>query len=280
MANGFYVLYSSDPHLAAIGFVWEPLQSVADMVVLLGNHLWPALSHNDMAGSLVSALAMAGAVFQMRAALREWGVSRAPRLVLTAFFALNPMILYYGGNGMSEALYLFTLITSTRYLLRWMRDGDLRSLAYSAVALGFCYLTRNEAALAALMGGLAVGVVSYWRTKGRRPSRIRTGTSDLMIFGVPAFIAALGWAICSYVIIGQFLEEEFALRAPCAPAAPDHNSLHYRVLYEIHAIGALAPFCPFCSSPPPLLPSRRRIPGSWRLWPCSEARWVSTRCRT
>ena len=42
-----------------------PLQSLADMVFLLGNHLWPALSHNNMAGSLVSALAMAGAVYQM-----------------------------------------------------------------------------------------------------------------------------------------------------------------------------------------------------------------------
>src|ERR1700677_1314342 len=44
MANGFYVLYSRDPHLAAIGFVWNPLQSVADDIVLIFNHLWPALA--------------------------------------------------------------------------------------------------------------------------------------------------------------------------------------------------------------------------------------------
>ena len=131
MANGFYILYSRDRHLAAVGFVWTPLQSLADMVFLLGNHLWPALSHNDMAGSLVSALAMAGAVYQIRSALREWGVTRLPRLVLTAFFALNPMILFYAGNGMSEGLFLFTLAASTRYLLRWMYRGDLRSLAYA-----------------------------------------------------------------------------------------------------------------------------------------------------
>ena len=244
MANGFYILYSGDPHLAAVGFVWEPLQSIADMVVLLGNHLWPALSHNDMAGSLVSALAMAGAAFQMCAALREWGVTRAPRLVLTAFFALNPMILYYGGNGMSEALYLFTLITSTRYLLRWMRCGDLRSLAYSAVALGFCYLTRNEAALAALLGGLAVGVVSYSRAQGRRVSRLRTGLSDLAIFGVPAFTAAVGWAIRQLRDHRTFLMEELC---PCAlhtNGYSSHDTLHDRVLYQVHAIGALAPFLP------------------------------------
>ena len=240
MANGFYVLYSGDPHLAAVGFVWEPLQSFADDVILLGNHFWPALSHDEMAGCIVSALAMAGAVYQILSALREWGVSRAPRLVLTALFALDPMILYYGGNGMSEGLYLFTLITATRYLLRWMRDGDLRSLAYSAVALAFCYLTRNEAALAALLGGLAVGVVSYWRTQGHWKARIRTGLSDLVIFGAPAFTAAVGWAVCTYVIIGALIDGG-GLSTRLSHQQANHVTFHARLLYLFHAIGAFAP---------------------------------------
>ena len=245
MANGFYIIYSRDPHLSAVGFVWDPLTSVADMVVLTGNHLWPALSHNNMAGSLVSSLAMAGAVYQLCAALREWGVSRIPRLVLTAFFALNPMIVYYGANGMSEGLFLFTLMASTRYLLRWMHDGDLRSLAYGAVALGFCYLTRNEAALAALLGGVAVGVVSYWRTDGRRPSRIRAAMSDLAIFGAPAFTAAVGWAVVSYVITGQYFAQ---IQSIYGSAAQEkllaHKTLHGRILYEFHAVAAFAPLLP------------------------------------
>ena len=49
-------------------------------------------------------------------------MTRTPRLVLVAFFALNPMILLYGGNGMSEGLYIFTLVVSTRYLLRWVQQ--------------------------------------------------------------------------------------------------------------------------------------------------------------
>lgn len=260
MANGFYVLYSDDPHLAAIGFVWEPLQSFADAVVLLGNHLWPALSHNDMAGNLVSALSMAGAVYQMCATLREWGVSRVPRLVLTAFFAFNPMILFYGGNGMSEALYLFTLIACTRYLLRWMRDGDLRSLAYGAAALGFCYLTRNEAALAAVMGGLAVGAVSYGRARGRAASRLRTGASDLAIFSVPAFTAAVGWAITSYVIIGAFIDGGALSLRLSNQRTYSSNTLHTREIYAIHALGALAPFLPILLVVAAVVAFRRKDP--------------------
>jgi hypothetical protein len=262
MANGFYVLYSRDPHLAAVGFVWEPLQSIADMVFLLGNHLWPALSHNDMAGSLVSALAMAGAVHQIRCALREWGVSRAPRLLLTAFFALDPMILLYSGNGMSEGLYLFTLVTSTRYLLRWMQRGDLRSLAYAAVALGFGYLTRNEAALAAFLGGLAVGAVSYGRARGNRATRLRTGAADLVIFGVPAFTAAAGWAITSYLITGQPFAQFTSIYGTSSQLTQiDFKStLHSRLLLEMHDIGALAPTVPLVLVAAVVVALRRRDP--------------------
>ena len=259
MANGFYILYSRDPHLAAVGFVWEPLQSIADAVVLLGNHLWPALSHIDMAGSLVSSCSMAGAAYQLCASLREWGVSRAPRIVLTGLFALNPMILFYGGNGMSEALFLFTLMTSTRYLLRWMRDGDLRSLAYSAVALGFCYLTRNEASVAALAGGLTVGAVSYWRAVGGRRCRLKTAVSDLMIFGVPTFVAALGWAITSYVIIGQFLDGG-ALSVRLAHQRQSYSTMSARLVYVVHAVETLAPFLVFLLVVAGVVAFRRKDP--------------------
>ena len=207
MANGYYILYSRDPHLAAIGFVWEPLTSLFDTVFLLGNHLWPALAHNDMAGSLTSAFSMAGAAYQLLLTLKEGGVARVPRLILTAFFALDPMILLYSGNGMSEGLYLFTLLAATRYLVRWMHTGQLRSLAYAATALGFSYLTRNEAAASVMAGGLAVFVVSYRRAHGDRMARRAAAMADATIFAVPGVVAATGWAVASYVITGVFFAQ-------------------------------------------------------------------------
>jgi hypothetical protein len=261
MANGFYILYSRDRHLAAVGFVWTPLQSLADLVFLTGNHLWPALSHNDMAGCLVSSLAMAGAVYQIRSALLEWGVTRTPRLILTAFFALNPMIIFYGGNGMSEGLFMFTLVAATRYLLRWMRRGDLRSLAYAAVALGFSYLTRNEAAGAAVLGGIAVGMVTYWRTDGVWLSRIRTAVSDVVIFAAPAFTAAVGWAVTSYVITGHAFEQFSSIYGNSEQELfLHHKSFSGRILFEVHAVGALAPLLPIILVASLVVALRRRDP--------------------
>jgi hypothetical protein len=245
MANGFYIIYSGDPHVAAVGFVWTPLQSIADMVLLLGNHIWPALAHYDMAGSLVSSLAMAGAAYQLLSSLREWGVTRGPRILLTGFFALNPMILLYGGNGMSEGLYMFTLIAATRYLLRWMRRGDLRSLAYAAIAVGFGYLARNEAAGAVALGAVIVGVVSYSRAQGDRTSRARTASSDLAIFAIPGFVAAAGWAVASYVITGQFFGQFSSIYGNSEQVQSAHNPpFDGRALFLFHASNALAPLLP------------------------------------
>ena len=65
MANGFYVIHSRDPHLGAIGFVWNPLSSLADLPLLSLNSLWPSLASHDVAGTTMSALAMACATYQL-----------------------------------------------------------------------------------------------------------------------------------------------------------------------------------------------------------------------
>ena len=90
MANGFYILYSRDRHLAAIGFVWNPLQSILDLGPLLFYHLWTPLASRDFAGSLVSVACMVGAVHQVRAALFEWGVRRSAQTGLDCALRTQP----------------------------------------------------------------------------------------------------------------------------------------------------------------------------------------------
>ena len=110
-------------------------------------------------------LAGTGAVHQVHAALREWGVRRGPRLVLTLVFGINPMVLYYAGNGMSDMLYMFLLVLTTRYFLRWLHHGGLRPLVYAGSALGLAYLDRYEALGAAGLAAVVVLGVSYWRSQ-------------------------------------------------------------------------------------------------------------------
>jgi len=244
MANGFYVLFARDPHLAAMGFVWNPLQSICDMAFLLLRGVWGALTTRDMAGSLVSAVCMTGAVHQIRSALQEWGVWRTPRLVLTGLFVISPMILFFGGNGMSEALYLFTLLATTRYLLRWLRDSDLRSLVYAGTAMGLAYLARNEALGAGAAGALLVLAFSFQNAETALRSRITTALTDMTIFALPFFVTVLGWATASFVITRQLFPQIQGNAVQVKVSGIPIGTLMVRLGHEITALESLAPLLP------------------------------------
>ena len=125
VAQAWYVVGSRDPHLAAIGFVWNPLPSAAEIPLVMLRGFWPTLTEKTFAGCIVSALCMAGAAVQLRALFLEIGASRWLTIAATACFALNPMVVVYGANGMSEAMYLLFLIGTARYLLTWTVTGRL-----------------------------------------------------------------------------------------------------------------------------------------------------------
>jgi hypothetical protein len=200
-----------------------------------------------LSASICSAAAMAGAAYQLRCLLEDWGVARTARLVLTGFFALNPMIVYYGGNGMSEALYVFTILLTCRYLLRWMRRGDLVSLVYAAGSLGVAYLARNEAAGAAILGGVAVVAVSFLRARGSRRNRTLTALTDGVIFLAPVVTSIAGWATASYVITGAWFEQFSSIYGNSSQIRLQPNPVDTgpaRLAEALHAIAAFAPLLP------------------------------------
>ena len=245
MSNGYYVLWSRDPHLAAIGFVWSPLQSAADIPLLLFKPLFPVLSTHDLAGSIVSVLAGTGAVYQVHASLREWGVRRAPRVALTLVFGINPMVLYYAGNGMSDMLYTFLLVLTTRYFLRWIHNGGLRPLVYAGCALGLAYLNRYEALGAAGMATVVVLGVSYWRGQGSTRTRIKAASADATIFLAPLVATFMSWAIASYVITGQAfpgVTSQYGTGNQTSQSV--QMTFAVRAAHGLHNIEYLAPFLP------------------------------------
>jgi hypothetical protein len=203
VANAWYVLFSRDPHLAAIGFVWNPLPSVFYLPLLLLKGLWPALAQRAFASNLISALCAAGCVVQFRQLLEELRIDKAVSWTLTALLALNPMFVYYAANGMSEAIYLLFLIWACRYLAQWLRTFRVRPLVIAGVMFALGYLTRYETAAAAFVAMLTVTIVSYFRALGTRRARRRLALVETIVFILPFAAAFLGWALVSYVIKGD-----------------------------------------------------------------------------
>ena len=196
------VLYSRQPHLAAIGFIFTPLTSMVQLPAILLAPLWPDLTARGFAGTLMSALFMAGAVVQIFSTGSDRSLPRGFVVAITALFALNPMIVFYGSNGMSEAPFIFFLAWSVRRLILWMVDDDVHHLITAGgIAMGLAYLTRYEAVGTVAAAGFLAGTTTFLRAPNW--PRLRRALLDLMLVSIPGFAAFVGWAVTSWLITGN-----------------------------------------------------------------------------
>ncbi|MEA2518125.1 MAG: hypothetical protein QOF49_205 [Chloroflexota bacterium] len=202
VGNAFYVLFSRDPHLGAIGFVLPPVPTLAILPIIPLQVIWPALASSAFAATITSAAFMAGAVVLLRRILLELAVPRPIASAGAILFALHPMILYYGANGLTEAAFVFSLMWGTLALVRWLdrdRPGDLAQLA---LALAIGYLTRYEFLAAVAAAVAVVAAVSYIRAP-MGSGRAAHAAADASIAGLPFALAFVGWALTGWLLVGS-----------------------------------------------------------------------------
>ena len=209
VGSATYVLFSRDPHLAAIGFVWGPLPPLLMLPLVAFAPLWPALIHDGLAATLLSAACMAGAVSQMHAMLRDLGLPRTRRTVLTAMFAAHPMIVLYAGNGMTEALFLLLLLVATRALVRFLATDQQDALVVTGVAVGAAYLVRYEALAVGVAVALLITARRLLPRKGVAVTRTRwtEAMADACVVGFPLIAAFAVWALTSWILVGSPFEQ-------------------------------------------------------------------------
>jgi hypothetical protein len=200
------VLFSRDPHLAALGFVFPPLVGVVQILPVYFDPWIPWLVERAFAGTLMSAPFMAGAAVQIFKMGTDRGVSQGFIWVITALFALNPMIIFYGSNGMSEAPFIFFITWAVRRLLLWMVDDDAHHLIVAGgIALTLSYLTRYDGLACVVAAGSLVFATTYRRA--RSSPRLQRAVLDALIIAGPGLLAFLGWAITSWLITGEALAQ-------------------------------------------------------------------------
>ena len=229
VGNASYVLFSRDPKIAAIGFVWTPLPSLVMLPFLPLKFLFPGLLRAGFLANIESAVCMALAAALLHRSLEEWGVTRGTRLTLVALFALNPMIIYYGANGMSEAMLVLFLVGSTRWLARWMKDNTTASLARAGGYLALAYLARYEALAAGIAVTALVAVVTWRRTTGDGHRRRTFAFADGALVAMPIAFAVGSFAVASWVIVGHPFEtfsSRYGNSAQIATAAQGIAQVH------------------------------------------------------
>jgi hypothetical protein len=159
-------------------------------------------------------------------------------MALTALFALQPMLVYTGANGSSEAILIFFLLVAVRALGQWFAHRDLQSLVLAGFALAGGYLSGPEALPAAAGALLLVAVASFvnppprpspargeedsswrspargegdssWRTPagGEGESRAWIAACDVAILVGPLAVAFIAWIGATWLITGDPLHQ-------------------------------------------------------------------------
>ncbi|MBN1634438.1 MAG: glycosyltransferase family 39 protein [Ignavibacteria bacterium] len=133
---------SRDPGiLNQIGVVWLPVPHIILIPFVHFDLLWIT----GLAGSIVGWFCYIFSVSFLYRIIRYITEENISALMGTAFFALNPNILYLYSTPMTEPLLLMLIIIGVYHILNWLRNGISGELVRSGIALGLACLTRYEA---------------------------------------------------------------------------------------------------------------------------------------
>jgi hypothetical protein len=217
LTRAYMAWHNDPPKLAAIGFVFPPLTTV----IFLPFTLIKPVATSLVALPLVTALFGGWMIVAMNRLLARCSMPGVQRWLVLALFGLNPLLLFYAGNGMSEIVYLALLTFSLGCFMSWFLTDQPRFLVAAGLAFSLLVLLRYSFGIWALVIAvmMAVGL-------GRRGAQSDETEGTLITFLAPLVYALGVWILFNWLIVGdpfRWLSSSgaFAVNAPQADAAGD-----------------------------------------------------------
>src|SRR5437764_14046058 len=133
LTRALLVWHNDPPKLAAIGFVFPPLTTAMFLPLAAIKPIATSLIAIPLASSVCAAITI---VFLDRT-LARCDMPLPLRAPLLLAFAINPLWVFYAGNGMSEALYSAFLAFSLYTFVSWYATTEPRYLIGSGFGIAF-----------------------------------------------------------------------------------------------------------------------------------------------
>lgn len=182
---------SRDPHLAAVGFYWQPIPTVARVPFVM---VLDRFDQSLFAGPVTSSLFAAATLPVLVAIGRALRLRTRTIGIVVIAHALNPVTIYFAANGMSESTFGFFLALAVLLFVRWRNSEDSRHLVLFGLAVAACAACRHEVLvmLPALMAGVAI-------VAGRKDRR-----AAVVLAAVPTIAWLAMWVTVSKLITGEW----------------------------------------------------------------------------
>ncbi|HMF52995.1 MAG TPA: hypothetical protein VK593_01500, partial [Edaphobacter sp.] len=189
------ILDTRNPGLIQLGGVWLPLPHLLMVPFVQKMEWW----QNGLAGAWPSLLCyVLSAAGLYRLARRMMPAPWA--LVATAFYALNPNLLYLSTTAMTEPLFLAIVIWTTLLTMECVagiatadiRTGNARAVKGRLIALGLLILAAVFTRYDGWVFGAAVWCVIAWKLSRAKEIRARVG-AYFAIFTLLAIAGPIAW---------------------------------------------------------------------------------------
>lgn len=224
---------SRDPHLAAVGFYWQPIPTVTRIPFV---YLFDPFGQVLFAGPVTSALFAAATLPVLVAIGRTLELGSRTIAFVVVAHALNPVTVYFAANAMSESTFAFFLSLAVLLFLRWPNSADSRQLLLFGLAVAACAACRHETLvmLPPLMAGIALSV-----ERERRRAAVT-------LAAVPSIAWIAMWATVSKLITGDWFFWYSASRPttatpPGAQWVPDDLNLVTAIVHVAVLLLAYSP---------------------------------------
>jgi hypothetical protein len=192
LADAYMAWWNDPPKLAAIGLSSAPVGTLSFLAPALIKPFATSLS----AIPIATALAGGGTMAMINATLARTGFSRQLRWIVIALVGLNPMTVFYAGNGSPEMLAVFFGAAALLALISWKISDETRYLIGAGISLGVAVMVDYSF----LAWGLAFIFAIAFVGPGPRGGQTKLRAS-LLLYLTPVFYAVLIWSILNAIIL-------------------------------------------------------------------------------
>lgn len=195
--EAYMVFWNDPPRLAAIGLDAATFSSILYMPFSVIKPVATSLVAIPVLSALAAGLLMAS----LNSLMRICDIHLIFRIVLLILFGLNPMFVYYAGNGDPTILGLVLLGIAVSSVISWSATDQTRHLAAAGLAMGLAVMVDYGFILVGV--GFAIAFMIISAAKKDDGLKVR---STLLLFLTPLVYALLFWCLMNWVLLGNPFE--------------------------------------------------------------------------
>ncbi len=203
--KAFLVFFDNSAKISSIGFIWTPLPSILQLPLVI----FKPLAKYGFSGNIISALFGALSCLYIYKFLNKSHLNFFSKIIFLLLFGLNPMIILYSANGMSEIIFVFFIILASWHLIKWNKTKRMTELILLGIILSLAFFTRYETIPLAITIGFLVIFLNYGKIK----TRFNEIQGSIVLYFLPILFSVFLWIVANWLIMGDpfyFLRGEYS----------------------------------------------------------------------